>query len=161
MPCDPYTEADYFETIGKMVECVKRDVAELVLMGITPTYPSEKYGYVMPIASDNEYKMVSYFTEKPTVERAKELLAENAYWNGGVFAFRLGYMMNIVKKYIALNSFEDTRNRYSELPKISFDYEVAEKQNQLPLFLLQENGKILAHGIPLPMSSTNLFLAML
>lgn len=36
-------------------------------------------------------------------------------------------MMNIVKKYIALNSFEDTRNRYSELPKISFDYEVAEK----------------------------------
>lgn len=127
MPCDPYTEADYFETIGKMVECVKRDVAELVLMGITPTYPSEKYGYVMPIASDNEYKMVSYFTEKPTVERAKELLAENAYWNGGVFAFRLGYMMNIVKKYIALNSFEDTRNRYSELPKISFDYEVAEK----------------------------------
>ena len=38
MPCDPYTEADYFETIGKMVECVKRDVAELVLMGITPTY---------------------------------------------------------------------------------------------------------------------------
>lgn len=70
-------------------------------------------------------------------------------------------MMNIVKKYIALNSFEDTRNRYSELPKISFDYEVAEKQNQLPLFLLQENGKILAHGIPLPMSSTNLFLAML
>ena len=104
MPCDPYTEADYFETIGKMVECVKRDVAELVLMGITPTYSSEKYGYVMPIASDNEYKMVSYFTEKPTVGRVKALLAENAYWNGRVFAFRLGYIMNIVKKYIALNS---------------------------------------------------------
>ena len=59
--------------------------------------------------------------------RSYELLAEIAYWNGGVFAFRLGYMMNFVKKYIALNSFEDTRNRYSELPKISFDYEVAEK----------------------------------
>lgn len=48
MPCDPYTEIGYFKTIDHMVECVKQDVAELVLMGITPTYPSEKYGYVVP-----------------------------------------------------------------------------------------------------------------
>ena len=48
MPCDPYTELGYFETIGKMVECVKQNVADLVLMGIQPTYPSEKYGYVVP-----------------------------------------------------------------------------------------------------------------
>lgn len=43
MPCDPYTELGYFETIGKMVECVKNNVADLVLMGIQPTYPSEKW----------------------------------------------------------------------------------------------------------------------
>ena len=49
MPCDPYTEVGYFETIGKMVECVKADVADLVLMGIAPTYASEKYGYVIPM----------------------------------------------------------------------------------------------------------------
>ena len=42
MPCDPYTEIGYFETIARMVECVQHDVAELVLMGITPTYPSAK-----------------------------------------------------------------------------------------------------------------------
>lgn len=30
MPCDPYTELGYFETIGKMVECVKADVADLI-----------------------------------------------------------------------------------------------------------------------------------
>ena len=71
--------------------------------------------------------MVSRFTEKPTVEKAKELLSVNAYWNGGVFAFRLGYMMNIVHKYMQSDSFEETRARYSEFPKISFDYEVAEK----------------------------------
>ena len=132
MPCDPYTEIGYFETIGRMVECVKQDVAELVLMGITPTYPSEKYGYVVPKeATSNEQRTMSLpvvrFTEKPTVAVAEELLKQNAFWNGGVFAFRLGYMMNIVRKYISSDSFEDTRARYSEFPKISFDYEVAEK----------------------------------
>ncbi len=129
MPCDPYTELGYFQTIGKMVECVEQNVADLVLMGITPTYPSEKYGYVVPASSSTttEYQMVSRFTEKPTVPVAEELLKQNAYWNGGVFAFRLGYMMNIVRKYIQSESFKDTRSRYSEFPKISFDYEVAEK----------------------------------
>lgn len=147
MPCDPYTELGYFETIGKMVECVKANVADLVLMGINPTYPSEKYGYVVPnvsevsdgfkglVAEPVEVQMVQRFTEKPTVEKAKELLAQNAYWNGGVFAFRLGYMLNIVEKYIPLFDssslgpldFETVRSRYSEFPKISFDYEVAEK----------------------------------
>lgn len=133
MPCDPYTEIGYFDTIVRMVECVQRDVAELVLMGITPTYPSEKYGYVVPesrhhrLVSGFDYYKVTRFTEKPTVAVAKELLKQGALWNGGVFAFRLGYMMDIVRKYITSTSFEDTRAHYSEFPKISFDYQVAEK----------------------------------
>ena len=134
MPCDPFTEAGYFETIGKMVKCVEADVAELVLMGITPTYPSEKYGYVVPV-TDNlmaEGSMaVSKFTEKPNVERARELLAMGALWNGGVFAFRLGYMMEIAQRYVKADSFEEMRSRYSEFPKISFDYEVAEKADSV------------------------------
>ena len=133
MPCDPYTEIGYFETIARMVECVQHDVAELVLMGITPTYPSAKYGYVVPQPTANGQEPtvnslpVERFTEKPTVAVAEELLKQGALWNGGVFAFRLGYMMNIVRKYITSASFEDTRSRYSEFPKISFYYEVAEK----------------------------------
>lgn len=130
MPCDPFTESGYFETIGKMVKCVEANGAELVLMGITPTYPSEKYGYVVPDTSSQNVEgsmNVRQFTEKPNVERAKELLSMGALWNGGVFAFKLGYMMYIVRKYIISDSFENTRARYSEFPKISFDYEVAEK----------------------------------
>ena len=133
MPCDPYTEIGYFETIARMVECVQDDVAELVLMGITPTYPSAKYGYVVPQPTANCQEPtvnslpVARFTEKPTVAVAEELLKQGALWNGGVFAFRLGYMMNIVHKYITSATFEDTRSRYSEFPKISFDYEVAEQ----------------------------------
>lgn len=137
MPCDPYTEIEYFETIARMVECVQNDVAELVLMGITPTYPSAKYGYVVPQPTANGQEPtvnslpVARFTEKPTVAVAEELLKQGALWNGGVFAFRLGYMMNIVRKYITSASFEDTRSRYSEFPKISFDYEVAEKAHSV------------------------------
>ena len=134
MPCDPFTEAGYFETIGKMVRCVEADVAELVLMGITPTYPSEKYGYVVPVTDHlmAEGSMaVSKFTEKPSVERAKELLGMGALWDGGVFAFRLGYMMEIAQRYVKADSFEEMRSRYSEFPKISFDYEVAEKADSV------------------------------
>lgn len=131
MPCDPYTETEYFNTISRMVECVQQNVADLVLMGITPTYPSAKYGYVVPETEDsvgfNGSKKVARFTEKPSVSVAEELLKQNALWNGGVFAFRLGYMMTIVQKYMMSESFNDTRARYSEFPKISFDYEVAEK----------------------------------
>lgn len=142
MPCDPYTEIGYFEAICRMVDCVKQNIAELILMGITPTYPSEKYGYVVPevtysnskpiteygqLVLGTDYHRVARFTEKPTTIVAEELLKQNAYWNGGVFAFRLGYMMNIVRKYIISESFEEIRARYSEFPKISFDYEVVEK----------------------------------
>lgn len=129
MPCDVYTESSYFATIGKMVETVEKDVADLVLMGITPTYPSEKFGYVMPKKDDlmDGIAMVERFVEKPNVEKAKELLAQGACWNGGVFAFRLGYMMNIVDQYFKTDTFKETHRRYTEFPKISFDYEVVEK----------------------------------
>lgn len=129
MPCDVYTESRYFATIGKMVETVKNNVADLVLMGIAPTYPSEKFGYVVPkkAATSEGVKIVERFTEKPNEEKAKQLLEQGAYWNGGVFAFRLGYMMNIVDQYLKTNTFQETHKRYAEFPKISFDYEVAEK----------------------------------
>ena len=129
MPCDVYTESRYFATIGKMVETVENNVADLVLMGIAPTYPSEKFGYVVPKKAETSesVKMVERFTEKPNEEKAKELLEQGAYWNGGVFAFRLGYMMNIVDQYLKTDTFQETHKRYTEFPKISFDYEVAEK----------------------------------
>lgn len=134
MPCDVYTESKYFANIAKIVKAVENNVADLVLMGITPTYPSEKFGYVVPESTqlsesvfNKDCLRVARFTEKPNEEKAKELLKQNAFWNGGVFAFRLGYMMNIVNQYIQTDTFQETHKRYTEFPKISFDYEVAEK----------------------------------
>ena len=129
MPCDPYTEAGYFETIKRMADAVMDNRAELVLMGIRPTYPSAKYGYVVPVSDNGESGIyrVSRFTEKPDVMTAEKLISEGAFWNGGVFAFRLGYMMDIVSRYIQTDTFAGIRSRYGEFPKISFDYEVAER----------------------------------
>ena len=129
MPCDPYTEDGYFRAIAEMAEAVRNNAADLVLMGIKPTYPSAKYGYVIPrkqCKTDGLYE-VERFTEKPDVATAKKFIVDGAFWNGGVFAFRLGYMTDIVRKYLTYDSFGEVRSRYGELPKISFDYEVAEK----------------------------------
>lgn len=133
MPCDSYTEKKYFETIRKMTKLASQDIAEIILMGITPTYPSEKYGYIVPDNSNSytDYKKVSYFTEKPNIEQASKLLKINALWNGGVFAFRLGHIMDIIKKYINSDTFEDIRKQYTLFPKISFDYEVTEKAKSI------------------------------
>lgn len=128
MPCDPYTELGYFESIKQMAEGVADSVADMIVMGIAPTYPSSKYGYVVPDKnlSDNIHS-VKRFTEKPDVPTAEKLISEGAQWNGGVFAFKLGYLTKISERYVKGQNFQEIYDRYNEFPKISFDYEVAEK----------------------------------
>ncbi len=141
MPCDPYTEAGYFESIGKMVQAVEQNAAELVLMGVKPTYASPKYGYIVPadngtltIESNSSAPLqVKRFTEKPTIAEAEQLLKLGAMWNGGMFAFRLGYMTAIAEKYVTAGCFKELQRKYSEFPKISFDYEVAEKAKSVAM----------------------------
>lgn len=133
IPCDPYTVGGYYQTICKMAEAVERNVANLVLMGVRPTRASSKYGYIVPChkVSDCQISEVSRFIEKPDRETAEKLIEEGALWNGGVFAFRLGYVLDFVRKYVPDASFREIRQRYAEFPKISFDYEVAEKADSV------------------------------
>lgn len=133
MPCDVCAEEDYYRTILKMANAAKEGVAELILMGITSTYPSENFGYIIPDhqpTSNGEQKVLQ-FIEKPTISKAKQLLQNGAYWNGGVFAFKLGYMMSIIDHYIKDASLYDIYAHYTDFPKISFDYEVAEEANSV------------------------------
>lgn len=133
MPCDPFTETGYFEAIEKMGEVAASKEFDLTVMGIDPTYPSSKYGYVIPELTHTEsgvYKVKS-FTEKPTESEAKELINKGALWNGGVFAFRLGYMTSISDNYLNYSDFKEYIENYEKYPKISFDYEVAEKARSI------------------------------
>lgn len=129
-PVDPYVEADYFEALKRLSAQADKGEANLVLMGIEPTYPSEKYGYIIPKSSD-ETAMVATFKEKPTAEVAKEYIAQGALWNGGVFAYKLKYVMEIAHKLIDFTDYHDLFAKYETLPKISFDYAVVEKEDKI------------------------------
>ncbi len=49
LPVDPYVGEEYFQMLHKLDAAVQAGAADLVLMGVAPTYPSEKYGYIIPI----------------------------------------------------------------------------------------------------------------
>ena len=129
-PVDPYVETDYFEALKKLSDQADNEEANLVLMGIEPTYPSEKYGYIIPATSE-QTAMVSTFKEKPTMEVAKEYISQGALWNGGVFAYKLKYVMEIAHKLIDFTDYQDLLTKYATLPKISFDYAVVEKEEKI------------------------------
>lgn len=128
MPVDPYTDLTYFDAIKTMASELYAENADLVLMGIKPTSPSPNFGYIIPEKSGSGTSAkVECFREKPSVENAENFIKDGALWNGGVFAFRLGYIIKSICKYISSNKYDDILSEYSSLPKTSFDYEIVEK----------------------------------
>ena len=126
-PVDPYVENDYFLAIEKLASLAADSSANLLLMGMEPTYPSEKYGYIIPESKD-AVSGVSMFKEKPDKETAAAYIAKGALWNGGVFALRLGYVLKRAHELIDFTDYQDLYNKYDSLQKISFDYAVVEHE---------------------------------
>lgn len=129
-PVDPYVDETYFRALKDLGELAERDVANLVLMGIEPTYPSEKYGYIIPSGKEN-VSQVDTFKEKPDEKTAKEYIAKGALWNGGVFAYKLKYVLKRAHELIDFKDYYDLFDKYETLTKISFDYAVVEKEKSI------------------------------
>ena len=129
-PVDPYVSEDYFGMLNQLGELAQKGEANLVLMGIEPTYPSEKYGYIIP-EDGEQISGVASFKEKPDKIQAKEYIAAGALWNGGVFAFRLGYMLEKAHELLDFRDYGDLLEKYEEMPKISLDYAVVEKESRI------------------------------
>lgn len=129
-PVDPYVQKDYFEALKKLSELAEDPSFHLTLMGIEPTYPSEKYGYIIPETSDL-VSPVKTFKEKPDAINAESYISQGALWNGGIFAFQLGYLWNKAHELIAFTDYYDLFSRYETVDKISFDYAVAEKEPKI------------------------------
>lgn len=129
-PVDPYVEADYFEMLSALGKRAEESDANLVLMGIEPTYPSEKYGYIIPKTAE-KVSTVSTFKEKPDVATAKEYIKQGALWNGGVFAYKLGYVLKKAHELINFKDYNELFAMYGDLEKISFDYAVVEKEPKI------------------------------
>ncbi|WP_022766630.1 sugar phosphate nucleotidyltransferase [Butyrivibrio sp. XPD2006] len=128
-PVDPYVDSTYFECVNKLCERAEKGDKNLVLMGIQPTYPSEKYGYILPVqnADGTGYK----FTEKPNKEKAEEFISQGALWNGGVFAYKLSYVLDKSKELLGTSVYSELFSGYDNLKKISFDYAVVEAESSI------------------------------
>ncbi|MCI8599475.1 MAG: cupin domain-containing protein [Lachnospiraceae bacterium] len=131
MPVDPYTEESYFESVKKLEKVMERSGAEIGLMGVVPTYPATKYGYMLPGERQEDYFVIKSFAEKPSEDQAKELLKQGALWNCGVFCVQIGDMLDRAKAYGVPVDYEKLVKSYERFPKISFDYEVLEKAKRL------------------------------
>lgn len=136
LPVDPFVEKEFFEVLATLPEMLDKSGADLALMGVMPTYPSEKYGYIIPQASssdenNNEYVHVAKFQEKPCESDAALMIEQAALWNCGVFAFKLGYLINLLIKMELPIQYDEILKQYGRLHKISFDYQVVEKANQI------------------------------
>ena len=129
-PVDPYVNNDYFEALQQLSALAEKGGANLSLMGIEPTYPSEKYGYIIPESAD-AVSPVRTFKEKPDAKTAEQYIAQGALWNGGVFAYRLGYVLDRAHELIDFTDHQDLFNKYETLNKISFDYAVVEHESKI------------------------------
>ena len=129
-PVDSYVEDSYFEALKELSDQADKGEANLVLMGIEPTYPSEKYGYIIPESTDH-VATVQTFKEKPTADVAEQYIAQGALWNGGVFAYKLGYVMNKAHELMDFTDYADLFAKYDTLKKISFDYAVVEHEPKI------------------------------
>lgn len=134
MPVDPFVDIAFFRQLHQLEDALNRSGADLALIGVKPTYPAEKYGYILPQPDDGAgrpFAAVRSFREKPDAAEAAELIRQGALWNCGVFAFKLDFLINILLSYDYPIHYDEMRKRYDRLPKISFDYEVAEKATRV------------------------------
>ena len=126
-PVDPYVDEGYFAALHQLWELAQKGTANLVLMGIHPTYPSEKYGYIIPETKDTVAN-VSTFKEKPDAATAQHYIDQGGLWNGGVFAYKISYVLERARQLLAYTDYADLFSRYDTLTKISFDYAVVEHE---------------------------------
>lgn len=127
LPVDPYTDHTYFESLKKLEALLLETDADIALMGVTPTAPSSKFGYIVPRERKSGYITIDRFREKPSAEDAQALIAQGALWNCGVFCFRMKRVLDRLSEYGVTADYDDVYAHYDALPKKSFDYEVLEK----------------------------------
>lgn len=129
-PVDPYVDDSYFSSVRELAELAADGTCNLLLMGIDPTYPSSKYGYILPKNGDR-ISGVRGFREKPDEVTARDYIEQGALWNGGIFAFQLGYLLKRAHELLDFTNYQDLYDRYAQQQKISFDYAVVEREQDI------------------------------
>lgn len=141
-------EAEFQRVMQQCLDFVGRHDL-LVTLGIKPTRPSTGYGYIQfnDTVLENDFYRVKTFTEKPSLEIAKEFLRSGDFlWNSGMFIWRVGTILAALHQYLpeVMDVFRDgraayntddekafIRNAYSQVTNISIDYGVMEKADNV------------------------------
>lgn len=131
LPVDPYTTTEFFDSIRRLGDYVAAEEDAIGLLGGVPTYPSTKYGYIIPSNTEGEPLPVGGFREKPDEAAAEELVRAGALWNCGVFCFQLALAEKWLEAYGVGTDYDRMALDYERLPKKSFDYEVLEHWKHL------------------------------
>lgn len=76
------------DVISRAVEHA-RTHHHLVLLGESPTRPEVGFGYIVCGAPCGTGSRVERFEEKPPRQRARDLIAQGALWNSGMFVWRV------------------------------------------------------------------------
>ncbi len=147
-------EEEFTKTIQTAIaEAMGGDV--LVTLGIKPSRPDTGYGYIQFSADGSKeigsVQKVDSFTEKPNLEKAKELLAAgNFYWNSGIFIWSAKSISNSFSRYLpeinqlfskGAGFYNDSSEQafiddnYQKAENISIDYGVMEKADNVKVVL--------------------------
>ncbi len=78
---------------------VAERTGRLVTVGVVPNRPETGYGYLVPGAPVPGGFAVALFKEKPTLAGATKLIAEGAFWNSGLFAWRADVFLAEVERH--------------------------------------------------------------
>lgn len=132
-PVDHYVDDSYFQQIAKLEEVLLESGADLALLGVKPTEPSSKFGYISVHEQTDEspWWQVQSFVEKPREPEAGTLIEAGALWNCGVFCFRIGWLKDILSQKGIIPTFANVQATFREFPKRSFDYEVVEQSTSV------------------------------
>ena len=131
----------------------------LVVLGIPPTRPETGYGYIKsasrfppkltePARRGEQVLHVLRFTEKPSLERAKQYVASRRYlWNAGMFFWRVSTLLGGLERHLPKTHAEllrladaigtprynsALRRVYPRLENISIDYALLEPASRDP-----------------------------
>ena len=104
---------------------------DIVTMGVTPMYPATGFGYIKVGKPCGRVFRADRFVEKPNEATAKKYLKSGKYvWNAGMFVWKVSTMKAALAKF-APQLVGITPADYESLPKISFDYAVMEKADNV------------------------------
>ncbi|MDP3983864.1 MAG: sugar phosphate nucleotidyltransferase, partial [Acidimicrobiia bacterium] len=117
----------------------------LVTFGIVPDRPESGYGYIVGGEECEGGRRIERFIEKPDPATAADLIARGARWNGGMFAFRAGVVIEELQAHAprvlsavraAIVSGAKSGNRlrlgdeFGDSPEISLDVAVMERTDR-------------------------------